>query len=196
MVTCHDCEDYDLCVNCLLENSHGHHPGHSFSLVQDRQFTLRRSVMSRCHPGRNQYHAAVCDGCDKVSCSYKRQYMSLSTELTCYSKSQVYVTSAWAVLTGITARIVFRLHLSHIPAIDLLRSMAPSLSPFFLQKCTLAFSAMVLFAKTKFPLASLGLGTSALCAMTRTSALNAKPYQPTRTTTLIPCSSSRHLFAM
>jgi next-to-BRCA1 protein 1 len=65
MVTCVDCEDYDLCVNCLLENAHGHHPGHGFSLIQDRQFTLRSSVMSRCRPGRNQYHAAVCDGCDK-----------------------------------------------------------------------------------------------------------------------------------
>lgn len=186
MVTCVDCEDYDLCVNCLLENAHGHHPGHSFSLIQDRQFSLRSSVMSRCYPGRNQYHAAVCDGCDKVSCSRNRPCMPLSMELTCYSKSRVYVTSVWAVLTGITARIAFQVHLSLIPVIGLLQSTAPSLSPVFLQKCTLASSAMVLFARTRLLLASLGLVTSALCAMTRTSALNVKLYPPTRTTTPIP----------
>lgn len=186
MVTCVDCEDYDLCVNCLLENAHGHHPGHGFSLIQDRQFTLRSSVMSRCRPGRNQYHAAVCDGCDKVSCFRNRPCMSLGTGLTRCSKSRVYVISAWAVLTGTTARIAFQLHLSLIPAIGLLQSTAPCLSPVFPQKCILASSAMVLFARTRLLLASLDLVISALCAMTQTSALNAKLYPPTCTTTLTP----------
>ena len=30
LVRCNDCEDYDLCLRCLLRNKHGHHPGHTF----------------------------------------------------------------------------------------------------------------------------------------------------------------------
>lgn len=66
MVTCTDCEDYDLCLTCLLKDGHGHHPAHSFSLIQDRTFCLKSLVLSRCRPGRHHHHAAICDGCDKV----------------------------------------------------------------------------------------------------------------------------------
>lgn len=88
MVTCLDCEDYDLCVTCLINDAHGHHPGHGFSLIHDRQFTLKSMVVSRCHPGRNQQHAAVCDGCDKVSLPHSfpmkesSRTSSLNTRLT------------------------------------------------------------------------------------------------------------------
>ena len=66
MVTCMHCDDYDLCMTCLLHDSHGHHPGHAFSLIHDRQFCLKGLVTSRCNPGRHYQHAAVCDGCEKV----------------------------------------------------------------------------------------------------------------------------------
>lgn len=65
MVTCSDCQDYDLCVTCLLKDKHGHHPAHVFTLVQDRDFCLRSLVQSRCRPGRHFHHAAICDGCNK-----------------------------------------------------------------------------------------------------------------------------------
>lgn len=66
MVTCLECADYDLCLSCLLNDSHGHHPAHTFSLIdKDRQFSLKSMVMLRCNPGRHYQHAAVCDGCDK-----------------------------------------------------------------------------------------------------------------------------------
>lgn len=66
MVTCADCEDYDLCITCLLKDTHGHHPAHTFSLLHDRQFCLKNMVLSRCKPGRHHQHAAICDGCEKV----------------------------------------------------------------------------------------------------------------------------------
>jgi next to BRCA1 gene 1 protein len=66
MVTCSDCEDYDLCLTCLLKDTHGHHPGHTFALIQDGKLYLKHLVLSRCRPGRHHPHAAVCDGCDKV----------------------------------------------------------------------------------------------------------------------------------
>lgn len=65
MVTCTDCEDYDLCMTCLLKDAHGHHPGHTFALIHDGQFCLKSLVLSRCRPGRHRHHAAICDGCDK-----------------------------------------------------------------------------------------------------------------------------------
>lgn len=66
LVRCNDCEDYDLCLRCLLRNKHGHHPGHTFHLGSDRDFCLKNLITSRCLPGRQFRHAAVCDGCDKV----------------------------------------------------------------------------------------------------------------------------------
>lgn len=66
LVTCEDCPDYDLCITCLIKDEHGHHPGHSFALIQDREFALKNLVMAHCRPGRHHRHAAICDGCDKV----------------------------------------------------------------------------------------------------------------------------------
>ncbi|KAJ5114630.1 Zinc finger ZZ-type [Penicillium alfredii] len=65
LVRCDVCEDYDLCLRCLLRNKHGHHPAHTFQLGTDRNFCLKNLIMSRCLPGRQFKHAAVCDGCDK-----------------------------------------------------------------------------------------------------------------------------------
>jgi next-to-BRCA1 protein 1 len=65
MVSCADCEDYDLCMTCLLKDAHGHHPGHTFTLIHDRNFCLKSLVLSRCSPGRHHQHAAICDGCNK-----------------------------------------------------------------------------------------------------------------------------------
>lgn len=64
-VSCQECEDHDLCINCLLRDVHGHHPAHTFILLGDRQFSLRNLVLSRCQPGRHRQHAAICDGCEK-----------------------------------------------------------------------------------------------------------------------------------
>ena len=66
LVRCNDCEDYDLCLRCLLTNKHGHHPAHTFHLGSDRNFCLKNLIMSRCLPGRQFKHAAICDGCEKV----------------------------------------------------------------------------------------------------------------------------------
>ncbi|KAJ5624671.1 Zinc finger ZZ-type [Penicillium lagena] len=65
MVRCAQCEDYDLCLRCLLRNKHGHHPAHAFKLGSDRDFCLKNLITSRCAPGRLFKHAAVCDGCEK-----------------------------------------------------------------------------------------------------------------------------------
>ncbi|KAJ5469487.1 hypothetical protein N7539_009105 [Penicillium diatomitis] len=65
LVRCNECEDYDLCLRCLLHNKHGHHPAHTFSLGTDRNFCLKNLILSRCLPGRQFKHAALCDGCDK-----------------------------------------------------------------------------------------------------------------------------------
>ncbi|RAH58222.1 ZZ type zinc finger domain protein [Aspergillus piperis CBS 112811] len=65
MVSCADCDDYDICITCLLRDTHGHHPAHTFKLLHDRQFCLKSLVQSRCKPGRHHHHAAICDGCEK-----------------------------------------------------------------------------------------------------------------------------------
>lgn len=67
MVHCDDCEDYDLCIGCLLKNAHGHNPAHAFSVIKEQQLGLKNLVLSRCRPGRHYHHAAICDGCEKVS---------------------------------------------------------------------------------------------------------------------------------
>ncbi|KAK2757889.1 hypothetical protein FQN54_004295 [Arachnomyces sp. PD_36] len=66
LVTCKNCPDYDLCITCVVRDDHGHHPGHEFGLIQERQFSLRNMVMGYCRPGRRHKHAAICDGCDKT----------------------------------------------------------------------------------------------------------------------------------
>ncbi|KAF9887151.1 hypothetical protein FE257_010526 [Aspergillus nanangensis] len=64
MVTCVDCDDYDLCTTCTLNNTHGHHPAHTFALIRDHQLPLKSLVLSRCKPGRQERHSAICDGCE------------------------------------------------------------------------------------------------------------------------------------
>jgi next to BRCA1 gene 1 protein len=64
-VTCFDCEDFDLCLTCLRSGKHGHHPGHTLKPVLEAT-TLTQWFSDTCAPGRNVYHHAICDMCDKV----------------------------------------------------------------------------------------------------------------------------------
>ncbi|KAF2231750.1 hypothetical protein EV356DRAFT_489744 [Viridothelium virens] len=63
-VHCTSCEDYDLCLACHDSMNHGHHPAHEFKPV-DTQLELSTASEARCRAGRNQRHAATCDGCEK-----------------------------------------------------------------------------------------------------------------------------------
>ncbi|KAI9663793.1 MAG: hypothetical protein M1821_007283 [Bathelium mastoideum] len=63
-VHCTNCDDYDLCLGCHSTVNHGHHPAHEFRKV-DPLLKLPAIHEARCRPGRNQRHAATCDGCDK-----------------------------------------------------------------------------------------------------------------------------------
>ncbi|KAL4971559.1 hypothetical protein BDW66DRAFT_145940 [Aspergillus desertorum] len=64
MVSCADCDDFDLCITCILGHKHGHHPSHTFVLLGDHDTGLKNLVLSRCRPGRGYHHAAICDGCE------------------------------------------------------------------------------------------------------------------------------------
>ncbi|KAL4751198.1 hypothetical protein BDW72DRAFT_203302 [Aspergillus terricola var. indicus] len=64
MVSCADCDDFDLCITCILGHKHGHHPSHTFVLLGDHDAGLKNLVLSRCKPGRGYHHAAICDGCE------------------------------------------------------------------------------------------------------------------------------------
>lgn len=64
-VTCTECEDYDLCIACHIENRHGHHPSHAF-MPASEQTTLNMLASKLLAPGRNVRHHAICDGCNKV----------------------------------------------------------------------------------------------------------------------------------
>ncbi|PSN67961.1 hypothetical protein BS50DRAFT_551142 [Corynespora cassiicola Philippines] len=63
-VTCINCDDYDLCLQCHVSNKHGHHPGHSFKAATS-ETTLPTLADFLCNAGRNVRHSAVCDGCEK-----------------------------------------------------------------------------------------------------------------------------------
>ncbi|CAD6444334.1 55feba01-52d5-4fac-89df-6ce94a3976b6 [Sclerotinia trifoliorum] len=63
-VTCTDCDDFDLCIQCHLSLKHGHNPKHAFAFV-DEDATHSPIAHALLAPGRNAAHAAVCDGCDK-----------------------------------------------------------------------------------------------------------------------------------
>ncbi|KAF1993086.1 hypothetical protein P154DRAFT_528042 [Amniculicola lignicola CBS 123094] len=63
-VTCSACDDYDICVECLVENKHGHHPGHAFEAAT-KDTTLHPLAGALSNTGRNVRHSAVCDGCEK-----------------------------------------------------------------------------------------------------------------------------------
>lgn len=63
-VTCTACDDYDLCMQCHMNNKHGHHPGHAFKPATS-ETVLPTLADFLCNSGRNVRHSAVCDGCDK-----------------------------------------------------------------------------------------------------------------------------------
>lgn len=63
-VTCNVCEDFDLCVKCHDDNTHGHHPAHALKpATAETQLSL--NAQAKLNPGRNVRHDATCDGCDK-----------------------------------------------------------------------------------------------------------------------------------
>jgi len=67
LVSCTDCADYDLCMMCFSQGDHGHHPAHVFQPVSEDSPHLSSHILSLCKAGRGFAHAAICDGCDKVS---------------------------------------------------------------------------------------------------------------------------------
>ena len=67
LVTCINCADYDLCTICFSLGDHGHHPGHRFQPVSTDTSKISPRLLSLCEAGRGLAHAAICDGCDKVS---------------------------------------------------------------------------------------------------------------------------------
>ncbi|KAK6599853.1 zz type zinc finger domain-containing protein [Botrytis cinerea] len=64
-VTCIDCEDFDLCIQCHVSLKHGHNPKHAFAFVnEDANFGPMASALLAA--GRNASHSAICDGCDRT----------------------------------------------------------------------------------------------------------------------------------
>jgi next to BRCA1 gene 1 protein len=86
LVSCIDCADYDLCMICFSQGEHGHHPAHRFQPVSEDSPNISSRILSLCEAGRGVAHAAICDGCDKVSpirgdtCDYIAHFY-LSTSL-------------------------------------------------------------------------------------------------------------------
>ncbi|KAI9716492.1 MAG: hypothetical protein M1828_007652 [Chrysothrix sp. TS-e1954] len=64
LITCLDCEDYDLCIACHVQNTHGHHPAHAFEAIS-KDAEMPGFGVSLLKPGRNIRHTAVCDGCEQ-----------------------------------------------------------------------------------------------------------------------------------
>ncbi|KAF7889548.1 uncharacterized protein EAF02_001963 [Botrytis sinoallii] len=63
-VTCIDCADFDLCIQCHVSLKHGHNPKHAFAFVdEDANFGPMASALLAA--GRNASHSAICDGCDR-----------------------------------------------------------------------------------------------------------------------------------
>lgn len=85
MVHCDNCDDYDLCIGCLLKNGHGHNPAHAFSIISETQLGLKNLVVSRCRPGRHYHHAAICDGCDERIVGVRHKCLSCPDWDYCYS---------------------------------------------------------------------------------------------------------------
>ncbi|RAO73014.1 uncharacterized protein BHQ10_009026 [Talaromyces amestolkiae] len=85
MVHCDNCEDYDLCIGCLLKNVHGHNPAHAFSIIKEHQLGLKSLVLSRCRPGRHYHHAAICDGCEKRIVGVRHKCLSCPDWDYCWS---------------------------------------------------------------------------------------------------------------
>lgn len=65
LVSCSQCEDYDLCVPCVLEGKHGHHPAHTLEPIS-KEMDIPDRASNMCVPGRGQRHRAICDGCQKT----------------------------------------------------------------------------------------------------------------------------------
>jgi len=63
-VECKVCPDYDLCLECLVKQNHGHDPSHSFQPATDMT-VLTAHAKTLLGPGKNFRHFAICDGCDK-----------------------------------------------------------------------------------------------------------------------------------
>lgn len=64
-VVCKDCEDYDLCLQCLRAGKHGHDPRHEFAPAH-KSMKLKPEEKKLLHKGRDVEHAAFCDGCDET----------------------------------------------------------------------------------------------------------------------------------
>ncbi|KAI5299712.1 Cell differentiation protein RCD1 [Ascosphaera pollenicola] len=66
-VTCVNCHSFDLCLDCLVKDKHGHNPFHEFRLNNKSGMTTYRSqdITKLCRPGRDLTHDAYCDGCDR-----------------------------------------------------------------------------------------------------------------------------------
>lgn len=64
-VECKVCPDYDLCLECLVKQNHGHDPSHSFQPATELT-VLTPHAKTLLGPGKGNFrHFAVCDGCDK-----------------------------------------------------------------------------------------------------------------------------------
>ncbi|KZF19583.1 hypothetical protein L228DRAFT_254250 [Xylona heveae TC161] len=74
-VTCTNCEDFDLCLNCHTGNRHGHHPCHGFKPATS-SVELDPLATALCAPGRNTRHFAICDGCDKTIYGVRHKCLS------------------------------------------------------------------------------------------------------------------------
>ncbi|KAI9827304.1 MAG: hypothetical protein M1826_006408 [Phylliscum demangeonii] len=64
-VECTVCDDYDICVPCLLLDQHGHDPSHALTPAASTT-QLSAAAQGLCAPGRDRRHHALCDGCDKT----------------------------------------------------------------------------------------------------------------------------------
>lgn len=65
MITCCDCDDFDICMPCHVDNKHGHHPGHTLQTIS-KDTSMTPLATALCTPGRNLRHNAICDSCDKT----------------------------------------------------------------------------------------------------------------------------------
>ena len=62
-VTCKECPDFDLCLDCHVANKHGHHPKHAFWPATS-SVRVTDDIKRKLQPGRGVRHQAICDGCD------------------------------------------------------------------------------------------------------------------------------------
>lgn len=64
-VTCEDCKDFDLCIECLRNSEHGHDPSHKLARAHENVH-LSKAEEGLLARGRNVRHEALCDNCDNV----------------------------------------------------------------------------------------------------------------------------------